>query len=200
MYAYIKGEVTGLSGDFAVVEANGIGYLIHIPLGPAGQSLRIGQEAKVYTYLHIKESMVELYGFLSEDDLEIFKMMLGVSGIGPKGALAVLSVMTPDELRLAILSGDAKAIAKAQGIGGKTAQRLILELRDKVSAMGGTAPGQPDIPPGAQEARQGIREDARLALEALGYSPSESAKAVSSVTVSPDMTVERLLKEALRQM
>ena len=133
MYAYIKGTLEETGEDYIVVEAGGIGYQIFT----AGQTFQylpsVGEKLKVYTYLHVREDAMILFGFLTKDDLFVFKLLLGVSGIGPKGALAILSVMTTDDLCFAVLGDDAKAIAKAPGVGAKTAQRLILELKDKLS-------------------------------------------------------------------
>jgi Holliday junction DNA helicase RuvA subunit len=133
MYAYIKGTLEETGEDYIVVEAGGIGYQI-FTTGQTFQYLpSMGEEVKVYTYLHVREDAMILFGFLTKDDLFVFRLLLGVSGIGPKGALAILSVMTTDDLRFAVLGDDAKAIAKAPGVGAKTAQRLILELKDKLS-------------------------------------------------------------------
>ena len=133
MYSYLKGELVEILDDVIVVEVHDIGYEVHIPASMTDHFTGTGQRVKIYTYLHVKEDLMELYGFLTRDDLSIFRLLLGVSGIGPKGALAVLSVMTPDDLRFAVLGEDAKAIAKTPGVGTKTAQRLILELKDKIS-------------------------------------------------------------------
>ena len=124
MYAYIKGTLEETGEDYIVVEAGGIGYQI-FTTGQTFQYLpSMGEEVKVYTYLHVREDAMILFGFLTKDDLFVFRLLLGVSGIGPKGALAILSVMTTDDLRFAVLGDDAKAIAKAPGVGAKTAQRL----------------------------------------------------------------------------
>lgn len=143
---------------------------------------------------------MELYGFLTRDDLNVFKLLLGVSGIGPKGALAILTVMTPDDLRFAVLGEDAKAIAKAPGIGSKTAQRLILELKDKLKledVFERKAAHAKDDP---GNALSGVKSEAVQALAALGYSSSEALKAVNGVELTPDITVEEVLKAALKQM
>ena len=133
MYAYIKGVLADVEEESVVVEAGGIGYRIYT----TGQTFDylpvVGEEVKLYTYLNVREDAMILYGFLTKDDLRVFKLLIGVNGIGPKGALAVLSVMTTDDLRFAVLGDDAKVIAKAPGIGAKTAQRVILELKDKLS-------------------------------------------------------------------
>ena len=133
MYSYIRGTLADVEENLVVIEAGGVGYNIYT----TGQTLdylpSIGEELKLYTYLQVREDAMQLYGFLTKDDLRVFKLLLGVSGIGPKGALAILSVMSTDDLRFAVLGEDAKMIAKAPGIGSKTAQRLILELKDKLS-------------------------------------------------------------------
>lgn len=199
MYSYIKGTLEETGEDYLVVEAGGVGYKIYT----AGQTFDAlparGAGVKVYTYLLVREDAMILYGFLEKDDLAVFQMLLGVSGIGPKGALAILSVMTTDDLRFAVLGDDAKAIAKAPGVGTKTAQRLILELKDKLSledaferklAKGGAA----DAP--ADDAES----EAALALTALGYSSSEALRALGGIEGADGMTTEELLRAALRQL
>ena len=133
MYAYIKGELAEKNIDHIVVEAGGIGYLIYVPAQSIDYLPDEGDQIKVYTYLYIREDAMVLYGFLTKDDLEIFKMLITVSGIGPKGGLGILSTLSADDLRFAILSGDSKTISKAPGIGAKTAQRVIIDLKDKMS-------------------------------------------------------------------
>lgn len=128
-----KGELTEKNIDSIVVEAAGVGYLIYIPTQYFDMLPDEGDDVKIYTYLCVREDAMILYGFLSKDDLEIFKLLITVSGIGPKGGLAILSTLSADDLRFAILSGDSKAISKAPGIGAKTAQRVILDLKDKLS-------------------------------------------------------------------
>ena len=200
MYSYIKGELVEKLPDSIVVEAGQIGYEIRIPSNIADQLVGIGKPVKIYTYLHVKEDLRELYGFLTRDDLKIFKLLLGVNGIGPKGALAILTALTPDDLRFAVLGEDSKAIAKAPGIGGKTAQRIILELKDKLTPPEiiekSTQP--PSFP--QQDSLSNIKTEAVQALSALGYSSSEAWKSVSSLDFPPDISVEELLKMALKQM
>ncbi len=133
MYAYIKGILEEITEDAVVVEAGGIGYNIKVSASTADLLPGIGSEVKVYTYTLVREDAFSLYGFLTRDDLDIFKKLITVSGIGPKGGLAILSVMSADALRFAVMAGDAKAIAKAPGVGAKTAERVILDLRDKIS-------------------------------------------------------------------
>lgn len=201
MYSYIRGELAEINSDHIVVDVNGIGYQIFIP----GQSMNylpyIGDVIKVHTYLYIREDAMVLYGFLSKEDLEVFKQLITVSGIGPKGGLAILSTLSADDLRFAILSGDSKVISKAPGIGAKTAQRVILDLKDKISfeeAFESKLEKATDAP--IQSLNNTNKNDAVLALNALGYSSTESLKAVSKVEITADMDVEDILKAALKHM
>ena len=184
-----------------MIEAGGVGYNIYT----TGQTLdylpSIGEELKLYTYLQVREDAMQLYGFLTKDDLKVFKLLLGVSGIGPKGALAILSVMSTDDLRFAVLGEDAKMIAKAPGIGAKTAQRLILELKDKLSLEEAfeqklTNQSEKKLP----NQTNGIKNDAIQALVALGYSSTEALKTVNAVEITEDSDVEDILKAALKNM
>ncbi len=201
MYAYIKGELAEINIDHIVIETGGIGYQIFIP----GQTFEylpaIGEELKVYTYLYLREDAMILYGFLTKDDLELFKLLISVSGIGPKGGLAILSTLDADDLRFAVLSGDAKAIAKAPGVGGKTAQRVILELKDKMSLEDAFEKKTQHVQETANAPAAGsVKNDAVLALTALGYSSTESLKAVSRVEITDSMDVEDVLKAALKHI
>ena len=141
-----------------------------------------------------------LYGFLDKDDLEVFKLLIGVSGIGPKGALGILSSLSSDDLRFAVLAGDAKAIAKAPGIGAKTAQRVILELKDKMSLEDAFEKKTEHVQMQKNSEGNQTKNDAVLALTALGYSSTESLKAVSAVEITDEMGVEDVLKAALKHM
>lgn len=201
MYSYIKGTLADVEENLVVIEAAGIGYNIYTTGQTFDYLPSIGEELKLYTYLNVREDAMQLYGFLTKDDLKVFKLLLGVSGIGPKGALAILSVMSPDDLRFAVLSEDAKAISKAPGVGAKTAQRLILELKDKLSLEDAfeqklinesvkTAPSQ----------LTGIKNDAVAALVALGYSSSDALKVVNAVEITEESDVEDVLKAALKNM
>lgn len=200
MYSYIKGILTDMEEDLVVVEAGGIGYNIYT----TGQAFRllpaIGQEVKLYTYLNVREDAMILYGFLTKDDLRVFRLLIGVNGIGPKGALAILSVMTTDDLRFAVLGDDAKAIAKAPGIGAKTAQRVILELKDKLSLEDAIEQRFEHAAAEVESDAKSIRTEAVQALVALGYSSSEALKAVNGVELPEDADVEYLLKAALKNM
>lgn len=202
MYSYIKGVLTDMEEDLVVVEAGGIGYNIYTTGQTFDYLPSVGEEVKLYTYLNVREDAMVLYGFLTKDDLRVFKLLIGVSGIGPKGALAILSVMTTDDLRFAVLGEDAKAIAKAPGIGAKTAQRLILELKDKFS-LEDAFEQKFENTASKNEKADGVKSaknEAVQALVALGYSSSEALKAIGDVEITSDTDVEDILKSALKNM
>lgn len=200
MYSYMKGELVEISDETIVLEVNDIGYNIHIPASMIDNFSGTGQTVKIYTYFHVKEDSMKLYGFLTRDDLNIFKLLLGVSGIGPKGALAILTVMTPDDLRFAVLGEDAKTIAKAPGIGNKTAQRLILELKDKLDLAEAFEAKTLHVSDNIETSASSAKGEAVQALTALGYSSTEALKAVNGIDDIENMAVEEILKAALRQM
>ena len=200
MYAYIKGELAEINTDHIVIEAGGIGYQVFISLQTFDYLPSVGENLKIYTYLYLREDAMILYGFLTKDDLELFKLLISVSGIGPKGGLAILSTLEADDLRFAILSGDAKAISKAPGVGGKTAQRVILELKDKLSLEDACEAKTEHVQKNAAAAGGSVKNDAVMALTALGYSSTESLKAVSTVEITEDMDVEEVLKAALKHL
>ena len=198
MYAYIKGELAEINTDHIVIEAGGIGYQVFISLQTFDYLPSVGENLKIYTYLYLREDAMILYGFLTKDDLELFKLLISVSGIGPKGGLSILSTLEADDLRFAILSGDAKAISKAPGVGGKTAQRVILELKDKLSLEDAFEAKTEHVQKNAAAVGGSVKNDAVMALTALGYSSTESLKAVSTVEITEDMDVEEVLKAALK--
>lgn len=201
MYSYIKGELAEVSQDAIVVETGGVGYQVYVPSSLLEGLPEIGSLVKVYTYLYVREENIALYGFFTKEDLQFFKLLLGVSGIGPKGALGVLASMTPDDLRLAVLSGDDKRIAKTPGIGLKTAQKVIIELKDKLDFNQAieikNSHEATKVSRKGQE-KQDHRSEAVQALAALGYSLSEATKAVRGIDYEPGMSVEDILKEALK--
>ena len=205
MYAYLKGTLEEITEDNIVVEVGNIGYNVKVSTTTADLLPPLGNEVKIYTYTLVREDTFSLYGFLTRDDLEIFKKLITVNGIGPKGGLAILSVMSADALRFAIMAGDAKSIAKAPGIGNKTAERVILDLRDKVSledTLQGL--GEPIGTAGAVSADGNpdnvMKKEAIEALVALGYSASDATAAVKKVEVTEETTVENILKMALKFM
>ena len=205
MISYIKGPLTAIEEDVIVVEAGGVGMGIHVPLSVLDRLPGIGREVTVYTYFQVREDAMSLYGFLNRQDREMFRQLIGVNGVGPKAALGILSVMTPDDLRMAIVTGDAKAISRAPGIGPKTAQRLILDLKDKVSmeeVLGNLALPYDQgaaVSPGIAVMGEAAKE-AVQALVALGYSNVEANKAVKQVEVTETMTAEDVLKASLRYL
>ena len=200
MYAYIKGILAEVNTDSIVIENQGIGYQVYVSLQALEELPAIGMEVKVYTYLHVREDAMVLFGFPDREDLKMFQMLLTVSGVGPKGALGILSALSGDDLRFAILSGDSKAIAKAPGIGAKTAQRVILELKDKVSLEDAFETKTAHIAGGNVMVNGTVKNEAIQALVALGYSSSEAMKAVSQVEISQEYKVEDVLKLALKHM
>lgn len=203
MIAYIKGEVIEIEEDKLILECGTIGYNISMPASALDGTLRPGQEVKIHTHLHVREDAMQLYGFLTRDDLKMFRMLLGVSGIGPKAALGILSGLSADELRFAVLSDDVKTISRAPGVGKKTAQKMILELKDKLDLQEAFDTKTMHVQD-ASQAETGDLADARKeavqALTALGYSGSEALRAVKQVDMSPDMNVEEILKQALKKM
>ncbi len=201
MISYIRGELISAEPDRIVVEAGGIGYNINIPQTVLSGLPGIGFEVKIHTYLQVREDAMQLFGFLTRDDLDVFRLLLGVSGIGPKGALAVLSQLSADDLRFAVLSGDDKAIAKAPGLGKKTAQKIILELKDKLSLEDAFEARSAHAAAGAGAAAgSGAVQETVEALTALGYSATDAIKTVKSIEGAESMDVEALLSEALKRL
>lgn len=201
MISYIKGELSAVEEDKIIVETNGIGYGIFMPAQAMGQLPPAGQEVKIYTYLNVREDAMQLFGFLTKDDLNVFKLVIGVSGIGPKGGLSILSKLSPDDLRFAVLANDAKAISAAPGIGKKTAEKLIIELKDKLSVEDilERNAGVSDIAQ-TPDYSNAVQAEAVEALTALGYGSTESMKAVKKVPITENATVEEVLKQALKYM
>ena len=200
MYAYFKGKLAYVGEDSIILDVHDVGY--RILLSPASIAFlpQIGEYVQLYTYTSVREDAIWLYGFLNHDDLEIFKKCITVSGIGPKVGMAILSVMDAQALRYAIVSGDAKAIAKAPGIGPKTAQRLILELKDKISLEDTLVNTETNGVRVIADFRSSNMDEALEALVALGYSSSEALKAIKAVDNASEMDVEVLLKAALKNM
>lgn len=202
MYAYIKGTLEETAADHIVVDNHGIGYNIQVSGRILDELPALGETVKLYTYTNVREDSFTLFGFLNREDVALFRMLITVSGIGPKGGLAILSVLSADELRYAVLSEDDKTIARAPGIGKKTAQRLIIELKDKINPedmlTGSAETGPAD--PSASDARSLQRSEASMALVALGYSASDAARILSQITIAEDSDTETILKEALKRL
>ena len=197
MISFIRGELVSVNMDKVVVDVHGVGYGIFMSENSISQLPKLGSEVKVYTYLNVREDAMLLFGFLKEEDLEIFKLLILVNGVGPKAGLNILSTLTPDELRFAVISGDVKAISKAPGIGKKTAEKLILELKDKLDLNDILPTGNPLEP--SVELDNGNHNEAILALVSLGYGQSESLKVIKGINTE-NKTTEEILKEALRKM
>ncbi len=201
MIAYVKGIIDDISEDNAVIDVGGVGINVRISADTASRLPGVGESVKLYTYTSVREDAFLLYGFLTRGDLEIFKKLITVNGIGPKGGLSILSVMDADDLRFAIMSGDSKAISRAPGIGAKTAQRVILDLKDKIeiddTMISREIGGHSVSPPAADSAQ---KQEAVAALVSLGYGQAESLKAVNSIEGIEEMDSGAVLKAALKKM
>ena len=204
MISYIKGELVWVSEDGIVVETGNIGYNIRVPLSVVNELPSVGGTVKIYTYMYVREDALHLYGFLTRDDLKIFQLLITVNGIGPKGALGILSTITPDDLRFAVLADDVKAISKAPGIGTKTASKLILELKDKLKledAFEQKLSHKDEVDnTGMFGNISEIRNEAIQALVALGYSSTDALKMLRQVEITDTMGVEEVLKLSLKKV
>lgn len=205
MISYIKGPLIDKWEDMIVVEAAGIGYNIHVPLSVVEALPKTGSDVQIYTSLQVREDAMTLFGFLNRQDLQMFVQLLGVNGIGPKAALGLLSALRVEELRMAIISGDVKSISRAPGIGPKTAQRVILDLKDKIKMedilpSGGYDANVDSASAAAASGMEGAGREAVEALVALGYSVAEAGKAVRKVEIQDAMTAEEVLKASLRYL
>ena len=192
MYDYISGILKRKSENHCVVDAGGIGYRILVSQRSLSQMSETGANITVYTYLYLREDIMELYGFLSAEERSAFEMLISVSGVGPKAALSILSSLSESALAIAIVTNDAKSITKAQGVGPKLAQRIILELKDKIKSQDLKAKADDFTPMGA------VSDDAVEALVVLGYSRSEAERALSDVP--RDTGVEESIKIALTKL
>lgn len=201
MIGYLKGELIDIKENYIVLEVGNIGYEIFLPSSAILLLPSRGSDLKVYTYMQVRDDGISLFGFLSQDDLDIFKLLITVNGIGPKGALGVLSGITADELRFAILAEDVKKLSTAPGIGKKTASKIILELKDKLNletAFEQTLANESIKAEGHDIS--GKREEAIQALTVLGYSSTDAFKIVNQLEITPEMTSEEILKQCLKKM
>ena len=201
MFAYIKGTIEDIGIDYIVVDNSNMGFKIMTSANVISK-VKVHDERTIYTYMNVREDDISLFGFLTKDEIDVFKLLIGVSGIGPKGALAIMSVLSMDELRMAVIAGDHKAIAKANGIGPKTAQKVVIELKDKfkLEDVFGTndETASTDLPGSTGD---DIINDAVLALNALGYSESESFRIVKKTALNGNFdTVEALIKASLKNI
>lgn len=201
MYAYLIGEIMDISQDHVILETNHIGFNIFMPTTDINAlSVNSGEFVKIYTYTCVREDAFILYGFLSANDLKLFKLLITVSGIGPKNALGILSCMDGETFKMSILSQDIKLLSKSPGIGVKTANRLVLELKDKIKpedlldSLEGSNIDEDD------KNSMIIRNEAIEALTSLGYSSSDAYKVLRQISISKDSKVENVIKEALKNL
>lgn len=199
MIAYVRGKIEEIRESKVVVDVHDMGFQIFVTSRDVQAMPSVGSTVKLYTFFSVKEDSMQLFGFLSKDDLEMFRLLLNVSGVGPKAALGVLSALPADDLRFAILAGDAKSIAKAPGIGNKTAQKMILELKDKMS-LEDAFEKRMNHTEGISSPMGDAKGEAVQALVALGYSSGDALKAVQRAEVSDEMSTEEILKAALKHM
>lgn len=197
MFAYIKGSIEYINQDSVIIDHNGIGFKVMTSLQTINK-VNLHNIVTIHTHMNVREDDISLYGFLTKEELDIFRLLISISGIGPKGALAILSTLSVDELRIAVLSEDYKAIAKANGVGTKTAQRLVIELKDKLKLEDVLSGFEDDNP--VSNANQDNISEASMALVSLGYTNSEALKAIKKVTGYDTMSVEDLIKAALKKM
>jgi len=199
LYAYIKGRLEYKSPDYIVVEANGVGYRINTSLTSLENVGQVGSTVKIYTHLYVREDNLSIYGFTSQDELSMFELLITVTGIGPKVAVSIVSSISPSKFGLAVITDDVATLTKVPGVGKKTAQRIILELKDKIRKEQ-LSSGQAEITEGSEiVGEKGKISDAINALIVLGYSPAEAAKAVSGV-YSESMDVESIIRNALKSL
>lgn len=200
MISFIKGFVVDIEEDKIVLENNNIGYNIFVPSTVLSNINRTGDEIKIHTYMNVREDSITLFGFNTSEELFIFKKMIAVSGIGPKGALAILSTLSVDNLKLAIISEDAKAISKAPGIGSKIASKLILELKDKFTIDDYEKSFAVDVENNAGNETVSVQKDAIDALISLGYSSSQAYNAVRKISSKNCNDVSEIIKLALKEL
>ncbi|MGF0034201.1 Holliday junction branch migration protein RuvA [Bariatricus sp. SGI.154] len=201
MISYLRGMLAAFEEDKIIIDVGGVGYGVYMSGRAMGALPPVGKEVKIHTYLNVKEDAMQLYGFLTRDDLQVFKLLIGVNGIGPKGGLGILAALSPDDLRFAVASNDVKAICAAPGIGKKTAEKLILELKDKLRLEDALEHSVTDMDvSGSAAYHSEMQSEAVQALVALGYGNTEALKAVKQVELDETMGVEDVLKQALKHM
>ncbi len=201
MFSYIKGTLEYKGEDYIVIENGNIGYEIKTSGSVINRLTQMHEMVTVYTYLYVREDEMTLYGFLKKDELSVFELLIGISGVGPKAALSVLTALNVEELHMAVLSEDSKAISRANGIGSKTAQRIIIELKDKLKLedIYGELPFEsPDA--NVTDSDMDAVKEAAMALTSLGYSNAEALRAIKKVENYKEMNVEELLKAALKRI
>lgn len=207
MIRYIQGVLVGNAIGEIIVDNQGIGYAINVPVSIDEYLPSLGEEVKIYTYFSVREDAMQLYGFINYEDLQMFKLLISVNGVGPKVALGIMGTLSSDEIRYAVMAEDEKTIAKAPGIGAKSAKKVILELKDKIDLeemlLQGTDAVQDKKTLQSRDSKQQDQSIVREAIEALvvlGYSKTEATKAVKAVELTEGITVEELLKQSLMYM
>lgn len=202
MIGFVNGEIEEIYEDRVLMDCGFMGYNIFVP-GNVIEHCRLGDEVKLYTYMSVREDAMNLFGFLTKDELNIFKLLITVNGIGPKGALSILTIMSPNDLRFAVMSEDSKLISKAQGVGTKTAQKVILELKDKLKIEDTFFVGQEDsmlVGSDVTGRDSSIVKEAVEALVALGYSQTEALKVIKKSDLSACERAEDVIKIALKNI
>ena len=199
MIASLRGKVCYSDEKQVVIETAGVGFAVGISARDAVRIPPEGEEVLLYTYMSVREDEISLFGFMEKDDLAVFKLMIGVSGIGPKAGLGILSILSAQDIYLAVIADDSKTIAKAPGVGPKTAKKMILELKDKVDDKLFT--GKPSENPDEKSnpTFDANREEAAAVLTALGFSRSEAMQAIRGADISPDMDVDQIITAALKE-
>ena len=204
MLYHVKGELVTTEGSLAVVDCGGVGYALTVSYNTAEKlSSKVGSEVLLYTHLQVREDGIELFGFGGREELSVFRLLISVSGVGPKAAMSILSTLTPDRFAYAVSTEDAKALARAPGIGGKTAARIVLELKDKISKdqMAGDLASLRDPIPAARSTAPvggGKLSEAADALGVLGYSRAEITEALRGIDTA-SLSLEDIIKAALRR-
>lgn len=194
MYYYIKGTLVQKGENFLVVDAGGVGYMIYTSHNSIINAGECGREVVLYTYLHVREDIMDLFGFTTIEEKNMFMHLISVSGVGPKAAMAILSVTTPAKFAVAVITNDVKTLTKASGVGAKMAQRVILELKDKLK----TEDMEADLSDDETDIMSDNRGEAVSALVVLGYSANDARKAVSGI--DPTLEVEEIIKKALSSL
>lgn len=193
----LTGELTYIGDQFLVVECGGVGFKCFTSVSTAANAGRIGDQIRLYTYLSVKEDALDLYGFKTENELRAFKLLISVSGVGPKAAVSILSEMSADKLALAVAAGDTKAITRANGVGKKIAERIVLELKDKLAGVT-LSSSESSVSAAASVAEDSPAGEAVAALVALGFSKSDAAAAVGAMDSS--LPADEMIRQGLRQL
>ncbi len=195
MIAFVRGQLVDINENDVIIDCGGIGYRILMPSFDIAKLPNVGEEVKVHTYFHVNDQGMSLFGLCSVRELDLFKMLISVNGLGPKGAISILGTLMYDEICTALITGDAKTIAKAPGVGKKIAERAIVDLRDKIDASQVVETKLENV-----KSNNPYIEEAILALQALGYSKQESKSVAESIDFSEDMTEEAFIKECLKRL